>query len=246
MAYYISDVIGIGRFQYYLDGEPSGKYYHKEIKCSNSKEQDLCSFCTKRESKLKEKTITRNNRLEGSHHNMFHRRVGEPIPLWSHAEGGEWDKEMIAKGYSKEMVKTVIDEKKLSEFLSTLKGKKEEKIQAIMKEFPISKTRAGKYITDLKKDKKSIESIESVKSVNSLIETMKETMYIDPDKKEEIYDIVEVTVIPTTIKNVKYYYEPKKNKLYTLEYEYVGRYDRKNEKICEEFPDSDSDPFTKK
>jgi hypothetical protein len=54
-----------------------------------------------------------------SHHNIFHRHIGEPVPLWSHAEGGIWDKEMEKKGYSKEMVKFVLDEK-VVEFVMNL------------------------------------------------------------------------------------------------------------------------------
>jgi hypothetical protein len=67
-------------------------------------------------------------------------------------------------------------------------------------------------------------------------------MYIDPSVKEEASDIIQVIVKPITIAGKQYYYESKKDKVYTLDYTYVGRYDVKNEVLCTEYPDSDSDP----
>jgi len=82
------------------------------------------------------------------------------------------------------------------------------------------------------------------KETNNVIEHLMTKMYIDDTKKEEVYDIVKLEVKRITILGKEYYYEPTKDKLYTLDYDYVGRYDKKNEVICTNYPDSDQEPDT--
>jgi hypothetical protein len=77
---------------------------------------------------------------------------------------------------------------------------------------------------------------------SNVVEELKPKMYVDTSVKEEECDIVQVIVKPITIAGKQYYYESKKDKVYTLDYTYVGRYDVKNEVLCTEYPDSDSDP----
>ena len=77
---------------------------------------------------------------------------------------------------------------------------------------------------------------------SNVVEELKPKMYVDASVKEEACDIVQLIVKPITIAGKQYYYESKKDKVYTLDYTYVGRYDVKNEVLCTEYPDSDSDP----
>jgi len=77
---------------------------------------------------------------------------------------------------------------------------------------------------------------------NNVVEELKPKMYVDPSVKEEVSDIVQLIVKPITIAGKQYYYESKKDKVYSLDYTYIGRYDVKNEVLCTEYPDSDSDP----
>lgn len=233
-GYYLSDIKNVGRFEY---EEPKGKYYFKEIKCTE-KAKDLCNACKKKEAKLLTYVLSPKNVLKvslngvaASHHNIFHRRIDEPIPPWSHAAGGIWDKEMENKGYSKEMVKTPIDETKLYQFISTLKGKKPEKIQEIMKQFPVSITRAAKYITEFNKN--GLPSLTVAPSITQMIVSR---------EKEEAFDIVELHLKKIEVCGKSYLYEPMKSKVYTIDYDYVGRYDSKEKRIFTEYPDSDAEP----
>ena len=108
-AYYLSDTKGVGRFEFYIDKELSGKYYHVEIKCPEKAiKNGLCFLCLKRYAKLGTCVLSPKNVLKvsfngvaASHHNVFHRRIGEPIPPWSNAEGGERYKQKVLDGYSK-------------------------------------------------------------------------------------------------------------------------------------------------
>ena len=53
-AYYLSDKKGISKCEYHLGQELSGKFYHKEIKCTNKATNgNSCILCVKREEKLK-------------------------------------------------------------------------------------------------------------------------------------------------------------------------------------------------
>ena len=238
-GYYLSDVKGIGRFPYYDGEEISRNLWHDEIKCTEKTDGDLCKKCVLREEKLKTYVYPTNvlkvslNGKSASHHNIFHRRIGEPIPPWSHAAGGIWDKEMEKKGYSKEMVKFVVDEKKLYALIATLKGKKDEKVEAIMKEFPISKTRAGKYITEYNNHGLPPSTPSLPIPLPPIIVSR---------EKEEAFDIVEIHLKKLELGGKSYLYEPNKSKVYTIDYDYVGRYDSKEKRICQEYPDSDAEP----
>jgi len=106
-----------------------------------------------------------------------------------------------------------------------------------------------KEVEMVKSGKKAVEEPKVAKTktkklplASNVVEELKPKMYVDPSKKEEVYDIVELSVKPITIAGKQYYYESKKDKVYTLDYTYVGRYDVKNEVLCTEYPDSDSDP----
>lgn len=229
-VYYLSDKKGIGKREYYKDEEPSGKWYHVEIKCTNKCETDICDVCVKREEKLNTYVLSPKNTLKvsingvlASHNNLFHRRIGEPIPVWSHAEGGIWDKEKICEGYSKKMVKFVADEKIL-EFVGKLEGTEVKKIAQIIAQYPkITKAAAKRYIDVSKVAPEKV-------------------MIVHPTLKEEVYDVVEVPVSKITIHAKEYYYEPVKGKVYSLDFLYIGRYDRSEQILHNEYPDSDSEP----
>ena len=227
---YLSDVKGVGRFPYYEGEEESRSLYHVEMICiEKAIKNGLCALCIKRETKLQTYVLSPKfvlkvslNGVAASHHNIFHRRIGEPIPLWSHAAGGIWDKEMEQKGYSKIMVKFVVDEKIL-EFVRKLEGIIPQKIKKIMTEHAITKAEALRYIKYCQ-----------LNGNNPAIVVSRE--------KEEAFDVVEVHVKKIEVAGKPYLYEPMKSKVYTLEYEYVGRYDSKEKRIFTEYPDSDAEP----
>ena len=213
----VIDTVGKGKIPFYnTDNTVSEKYYHLAILCTreNINGNDLCGLCIEKERKFTTCKISKANALSGATHpSILHGRQSDPIPLWSHIEGGEWFKKMLIKGYKKEVEMAKKNEAKVVEVVQkeTVKGTK-------------------------KKNAASTAANVVVASIS------KPTFMVDPVKKDEAYDIVELTVRPITIDNVKYYYEPNKNKVYTLKYDYVGRYSVKDEILHTEYPDSDCEP----
>ena len=220
---YVSDSVGKGKFPFYTQEGVSTYYYHVARYCTRPAldNSDLCEVCVEKEKNLLTCTISENNSLKNRPHpTVLHGRIDEPITCWSHIEGGIWFKKMIQKGYMKH--KFIVDEKKVFTLLSTMEGTIPQKITKLMKEVPMTKASALNYIKISKQTNK--------------------ILVVDPSVKEEAYDVVEVFVKKITIGGKEYYYESKKDKVYTLDYDYVGRYNRAQEKIHTEYPDSDAEP----
>ena len=91
---------------------------------------------------------------------------------------------------------------------------------------------------------KVVKRVYKKKEVNTsnVVSELKPKMYVDTTAPEEAVEIVNIEVKPIKIKNVLYYYEQNKNKVYNTDYKYVGRYDTKNEVLCTDYPDSDAEP----
>jgi len=242
----VSDAVDKGKVAFYnTDGSLSDKYYHIAILCKRESitGSDLCGLCLEKERKFNNCKVSKTNTLSGATHpSILHGRNDQPIPLWSHIEEGEWFKKMLLKGYKKDIEmakKGVVDEAKVLEAVGKLKGTKTNKIDDLVKQFPeLSKNAASNYIGKTSRATKPVNVVEK----NILPATQEEKLVVDPIIKNEAYDIVELIVKPITINNVKYYYEPNKNKVYTLKYDYVGRYSVKDEVLHNEYPDSDSEP----
>jgi hypothetical protein len=233
---YVNDTLNTYRFPFYdSDGKLTKKYYHISIKCTNKaiESYDLCEYCKIKENKLKTYSIINNilksnKKSSVSHPSVLHGKIGEPIPIWSHIEGGEWFKSMLNKGYKKE---NMAPKKKEDKEDKETKKPKETKETKEIKE-PKKKT----TVVKVKKQ------ISKVKETNDVIENLMPKMYIDNTQKEEVYDIVKLEVKRITILDKEYYYESTKDKVYTLDYDYVGRYDKKNNILCTTYPDSDIEP----
>lgn len=234
------------------DGTNSTKYYYIMILCSKEclRNSDLCDSCIEKEKRIETCIISKSGRLNGANHPaILHGKVGEPIPIWSHMEGGEWFKNMLTKGFR--MPKKTYDEEKIYAAIPALKGLKNKMVEDLMVQFPeLSKNAASNFITLCNKKKTDATNVVVTKpkkaikktSVDTLVEDFGKKLAIDTTKQDVVYDIVELKVRPITIGTTKYYYESKKDKVYTLDYKYVGRYDTKNEQISVDYPDSDAEP----
>lgn len=240
----VSDVSNKYKIAFSNSNNLPTKYYHIPIYCDNKSllNGNLCGKCLEKERKLKSCSIV-NNSLKCSsgrivsHPSVLHGLCDDPIPSWSHLENGEWFKSMLQKGYQrmpskKEVIHDESLESKIKEEVTKLTGKNNDKITQLMKLFPsLTKTAALNYII---KKKKPVTKNENV------IESLQEKLYINPDKKDEIYEIVKIIIKPLIISNKKYYYDHVKDKLYDTELKYLGRY--KDGTIYTEFPDSDEEP----
>jgi len=254
-----SDIIGKGRVAFLNpDGSQSNKYYYNILTCDrvSMNGSDLCGSCTDKQARIETCTISKTGRLNGANHpTILHGKVGEAIPIWSHIEGGEWFKSMLQKGYKKEleMPKKQFDEEKIFAAIVNLKGLKNKMVEDLIKQFPeLTKYSASNFITLYNKSRantvvanpvvpKAKKTIKKT-SVDDIVEDFGKKLVIDSSKQDEVYDIVELKVRPITIGTTNYYYEPNKNKVYTLNYKYVGRYDRKQEVLNTDYADSDAEP----
>ena len=242
--------------KYYLpfynqDGEILKKFYHVPVFCEQKplKNNDLCGICAQKEINLS-KFLIENGVLKNptggsvSHPSVLHGKVDEPIPEWSHIKDGLWFKKMIQKGYRIEMgKKLVVDEKKINEAISKLKGKKSDKIEALRKQFPeLSVTAASKFITNFGKSATATAATTTNELVENVIVSLQEKCYISNESKKEVDDVKEIFVKPITVSGTNYYYDPETSKVYTTEYNYVGRYCSKEQKIDTSYEDSDAEP----
>jgi len=252
-----SDITGKGKVPFLNpDGSTSNKYYYNILLCNRESlnNSDLCGSCSDKEKRIKSCTVSKSGRLNGANHPaILHGKVGEAIPIWSHIEGGEWFKSMLQKGYRKESEMPVkeFDEDKIFAAIPNLKGLKNKMVEDLMKQFPeLTKHSASNFIT-LYNKKNTVVSTKTtekpkkykiVKSLKTVTEDFGKKLVIDSSIQDDVYDVVELKVKPITIGETKYYYEPNKDKVYTLDYKYLGRYDRKQETICVDYHDSDSEP----
>ena len=224
-----------------LEHDGSEQYYHKRIECTNQvfQNSDLCIKCIEREERGK-RVMVQNKVPNKFHTSVLHGRRGEPPPLWSRCENGEWFKNMLSKGYMTR--RKEIDIKSVNEYIVTLSGKVAEKVEKLVQKFPnLSKTAAIKCLQEYKKTVEVSKDPSVKKEVNTVDIVLKPTVVVK-DTQEEVYDVLEIKLEQKTIHNTKYLYEPNKNKVYTSDFKYVGRYDMRSEHISVDYPDSDAEP----
>ena len=201
---------------YDSSGLVTNQHYFIPLGCSNKSliNQELCGSCLDKHEKMPSLTISKDIVLK----DKTNKRVWQPRVL--HGKIGEpippWSQIENGEWYNS-MLK---------------KGFRKD----------VEMVKAGKKVVEEPKIVKTKTKTKKVPVASNVVEELKPKMYIDPSVKEEASDIIQVIVKPITIAGKQYYYESKKDKVYTLDYTYVGRYDVKNEVLCTEYPDSDSDP----
>jgi len=237
----VSDTIDKGRIAFYHEDPLQAKlFYHIAIHCDRTSEKGnkLCENCIEKEKKLNSLT-SKTKRMTVPHPSVLHGTINDPIPLWSHIEGGEWFKNMLAKGYSLEEMpkKNFPDEKLVFIFIDSLKDKKKDSvIDALMKKYNVfSKTSATKYFAAYKKNKKEPVKEKPIKTktkdkkpVNSIVIDESKTFVVN-DSLTDDYEIVEIKLVPLN----DFYRHPETNNVYTKEFKYIGRYNESDKSIEE-------------
>ena len=240
----VSDMIDKGKIAFYHENhlEPR-RYYHIAIHCDRTSEKgkNLCLSCIEKE-KLTNSLTIKKNRIDADHPSVLHGTIHEPIPSWSHIEGGEWFKNMLAKGYSVEEMgkKNFPDEKDVFLFIDSLKDKKKiSVIEALKKKYPVfTMTSATKYFAAYKKNKKEpikekenktkTKRIKQKELVNTIVIDESKTFVVNDSLTDE-YEIVEIKLVPLN----DFYRHPETNNVYTKEFKYIGRYNESDKSIEE-------------
>lgn len=237
----VSDMIDKGKIAFYHENplEPK-RYYHIAIHCDRTSEKDnkLCKECIEKE-KFTNSLRIKKNRINVDHPSVLHGTIHELIPSWSHIEGGEWFKNMLAKGYSVEEMgkKNFPDEKDVFLFIDSLKDKKKiSVIEALKKKYPVfTMTSATKYFAAYKKNKKEPIKEKPIKikpkdkkPVNTIVIDESKTFVVNDSLTDE-YEIVEIKLVPLN----DFYRHPETNNVYTKEFKYIGRYNESDKSIEE-------------
>ena len=224
----VSNTIDKGKIAFYHE-EPlkTKRYYNIPIQCYRTSKKDslLCEHCHKKKSKLD--SLDTSKRINCDHSSLLHGTVNDPIPSWSHIEGGEWFKNMLSKGYSvdeREMGKKNFPEEKIVfKYIDSLKDKsKASLIKELIKKFPVfSKTSANRYLIAYNKRSSSHKE-------NSIITTNNEskTFLVNDSLKNE-YEVVEVKLMPLK----EFFYNSDTNDVYDSKFKYVGKYNKKKDTI---------------
>lgn len=201
---------------YDSSGLLTNQHYFIPLVCSSKSliNQELCGSCLDKHEKVNSLTISKDIVLK----DKTNKRVWQPRVL--HGKIGEpippWSQIQDGEWYNSMLKKGFRKDVEMAK-------KKTEEQNTVVKTKTKGKTKPAPL-------------------PSNVVEELKPKMYVDASVKEEACDIIQLIVKPITIAGKQYYYESKKDKVYTLDYTYVGRYDVKNEVLCTEYPDSDSDP----
>lgn len=204
------------RFPFYdSDGNETKEYYFAPLQCSNKAISDeLCGNCLDKQEKTK--NMKYKNHILKSNDG---KRLWQPRIL--HGKMGTpippWSEIEHGEIYNARL-------------------KNGYRIQI---EMPPKKKEEKKPTEEVKP--KTVRKKKTTQPTN-VVEELKPKMYVDTSQIDEAMDIVKIEVRPIKINGTQYYYDNNKDKLYTTELTYVGRYDRKKEVICTEYPDSDAEP----
>ena len=259
----VSDTKDKGKIAFYHDDPLMPKaYYHIAIQCINTStdKSKLCASCLEKLEKTKSATI-KNSRILANHPSVLHGTIDDPIPIWSHIEGGDWFKKMLEKNYRVEeeeleesedtMVKKQFpNEKEVFDFIDSLKDKSKKMVlEELQKKYKVfTKTSANRYHIAYNKEKKKpvkekvekVEKVEKKKTTKPVIQVKEQinTIEIDDSKvyrinetKKDDYEVEVVELCLLTIKKTEYYYDKNTNDLYDLEYSKVGKYNCKTNSI---------------
>ena len=231
----VSDTTDKGKIAFYHEDPLKTKlFYHIAIQCdrTSNKGTKLCLSCLEKENKLNSLTI-KKNRMIVPHPSVLHGTINDPIPIWSHIEGGEWFKNMLSKGYSVEEgemgKKNFPEEKIVFTYIDSLKDKsKLSLIKELIKKFPVfSKTSANRYLIAYNKLPSSKKS--STPKENTIITTTnnESKTYVVNDSLKNDYEVVEVKLVPLK----EFFYNSETNDVYDFNFKYVGHYNKDKDTI---------------
>lgn len=229
----VSDTIDKGKIAFYHE-EPlkTKRYYHIPIQCDRTSKKDslLCEDCHKKKSKLD--SLDTSKRISCDHPSLLHGTINDPIPPWSHIEGGEWFKNMLSKGYSVEEgemgKKNFPEEKIVFTYIDSLKDKsKASLIKELIKKFSVfTKTSANRYLIAYNKFSSPKKASSKENTIITTTNNESKTFVVNDSLKNE-YEVVEVKLVPLK----EFFYNSETNDVYDSNFKYVGHYNKDKDTI---------------
>lgn len=202
-------------------------------RCKNTATEKLCESCKGRFTRIPALL----EKWKGSMQNQseqVHGLVGEPIPHWSRIYKGPYYLGKIEAGWkiSEEAGRIAEEAYTKTEKLVEMAKKKVEPV-AEPKPEPKPVAKPVEEPTPEPKPKAKVKRPPPKKK------TPEPTAFIDSTPQPEV-EILTVKVKPTEIDGRKVYLSNLKDKVYDLKYNYLGRYNRKADRIETSYPDSDA------
>ena len=237
-------------------------------RCPNQAD-DLCDTCLDRQRSTERQLEKRAGKYIPNQETMFHGRMSEPIPVWSRIFKGAWFEQQITTGYtvSAETLEKATSLAKTTYKSEAKSVKMKPKVEGAV--LQIDLTTPASPVTPVKKKiqiKKSVsaptiavaqspaaqspaaQSTEATPKKKRILKpktpvTPKPEVlgFVDPTASIEEPEVVRIPVKRVEIDGRSLYIEPTKDKVYDLKFAYLGRYNRKEDRIETGYADSDAE-----
>jgi hypothetical protein len=244
-----------------------GGYFHLPFRCDRAAVADeLCGGCLDRRART-ERVVSayeKEKKPITGHPTMLHGKVTEPIPYWSHIYDGGWFRQQLNAG-SVLSSETMARAKKAAEKTQEGVGAAPEPVAAPAAKRGRKKAAAAGTATAAepaaapppvripaepateivtaapppaapkrRQPRKTVAAAAADQPAGPLL-------FVPPDSKElPVEEVVTIAVRKVTVGERNLYVDPKKDKLYDLKFNYLGRWDRREDKVVS-FPDSDAE-----
>jgi hypothetical protein len=229
---------------------------------------DLCDTCLDRQRSTERQLEKRAGKYIPNQETMFHGRVTEPIPGWSRIFKGAWFEQQIAAGYtvSAETLEKVTRLAKTTYKSEAKSVKMKPKVEGAVLQIDLTPASPVKKKIQIKKSvsaptiavaqspvarspvantpaaSEATPKKKRILKPKTPVTPKPEVLgFVDPTASIEEPEVVRIPVKCVEIDGRSLYIEPTKDKVYDLKFAYLGRYNRKEDRIETGYADSDAE-----
>jgi hypothetical protein len=235
--------------------------------CTGTSATDLCESCASRKQRTEAVVEARAGKYIANQQNLLHGLFGEPIPEWSHMFGSRWFLETQAQKnlVIPAAVTAILPKSCVEDPVEMPRGRPkvgEPSVQPVAETEPSAqppKKRGGG-----RKPKAVVAPAEPTVQPSPPLEPTAPPTVSPPPKKfaakkkaaagaplptlgviqphplEEV-EVVKISVRKIVIDDRMVYLSSEKDKVYDLKFKYIGRYNRRDDRVESKYPDSDRD-----
>jgi hypothetical protein len=231
--------------------ENRAKYgFFTAIQCTKPADGELCRQCLERQKKIPELLIKWKGSMQNQSQQL-HGLINGEIPEWSRIYGGAWVNSKLREGFTiseevLEMLGTDIRSTHKDSMTNTIEMEKEKEKEKEKKKKPRKKAVKKEVV----KPVELVKPVEVLKPVEKPLKIAKKKVgipkqtpilgVVDPVPLEEPI-IVKIKVRQIEIDGRTVYLNSGTDKVYDTKFNYLGRYNRKDDCIDSSYRDSDSD-----
>lgn len=239
--------------------ENKPKYgFFTAVQCTNTSSEELCTQCLAKQEKIPE-LLTKWKGSMQNQSQQLHGLINREIPEWSRIYGGAWVNSKLREGFT-------ISDEVLRILGSDAETRKDSTVNTVEMEMEKEKEKEKKPRKKaVKKEviKKTDEPVEVIKKAIEPVEVIKKAVevekpfkitkkkvgvpkqtailgVVDPVPLEEPI-VVKIKVRQIEIDGRTVYLNSTNDKVYDMKFNYLGRYNRKDDCIDSSYRDSDED-----